>query len=470
MRTRFPSLQWHLMLSTGTVLSLCFLLTFLVLDGLLQRNFDQQVQSALTSQAMILVEELDRVGDVEAERAGILARFGLAYGMSNGLFQLIDGEGRVALSSDDTAWGELVNSTVRGDDVELYAFFWESRRVPEKDARFLYYRIASDATVRIGMDVSARREALRMTRLVFGLGSLLSLVLSLLLLGWTTRRAVQGVRHVRERAETIRHQDDLSARVPLPTAFRETNELAETFNAMMDRVQFLVKNLRLVMDHFAHDLKTPMTRLRGLAEQSLRRGGDDEDMELAGTVVDECDRITAELDTLLLIARAESGLSVFRPSAFDLAECVRECLEFFEPELEMKGMALAERLPDSMPITVDLQVTRRVVLNLIENAVKYSETGTVTVTGTQDQSTASISVCDNGLGIRAEDAEQIFEPFFRTKDHATREGHGLGLSYCRSVLNAMGGGIHYRPNQPNGSCFTITMPLEPPPEPKEDAG
>lgn len=449
------------MLTTGTVLSLCFVLTFWVLDGMLQRNYEQQVQSALTSQAMILVEELDRVGRDEAQRSDILARFGLAYGMNSGLFQVIDTDGRVLLSSDSEFWQGLAESEVRGEDVALYTFCWETRRLPERHARFLYYRISGRETVRIGMDVSERLRALQLTRLVFGLGSLISLVLSLLLLGWTTRRAVQGVRHVRERAETIRVQDDLGARVPLPTAFRETNELAETFNAMMDRVQFLVKNLRLVMDHFAHDLKTPMTRLRGMAEQSLRRGGDDEDMELAGTVVDECDRITAELDTLLLIARAESGLSVFHPSRFDLAECVRECLEFFEPEIEAKGMALSDELPSSLAVNADLQVVRRIVLNLIENAVKYSETGTVTVGGGEEGMRVLISVCDQGLGIRQEDADNIFEPFFRTKDHATREGHGLGLSYCRSVLQAMGGEITYRPNPPRGSCFTICIPVEP---------
>ncbi len=450
-----PSLQWHLITTTGTVLVVSFVLTFLALDHVLRLNFEHQLESDLTSHAMILVEELDHAGADEAGRADILNRFGLAYGMADGLFQIIDETGRVVLSSEVIGWGALAEAPFRAGDLELYAFHSETRSVPDREVRFLYYRMTPAETLRIGVDVGPRRKVLQSTRLVFGLGSLTTLAVSLLLVGYTTRRAISGVRQVRQHAETIRQQDDLSARVPLPTAFRETNQLAETFNAMMDRVQFLVKNLRLVMDHFAHDLKTPMTRLRGRAEQALRHN---EELELAGTVVGECDRITEQLDTLLQIARTDAGLTVWRARDFDLAECVNECVEFFEPEIEVKGLVLHNEMPPALPLHADPQVMSRVVLNLIENAVKYTEAGSIQVSGGGDARDVWVTVCDTGIGIAATDAAMIFEPFFRTKYHHNREGYGLGLSYCRSVLKAMGGRIEYHPGEKGGSCFTVRLP------------
>jgi len=285
-------------------------------------------------------------------------------------------------------------------------------------------------------------------------------------IGWfMARRALAGVENVTRTARRI-SGSSLTERVPVTGREDEIDQLAVTFNQMLDRIQTLVTGIKEMTDNIAHDLKSPITRIRGEAELTLSGSGAREDYEaMAASAIEECDRLIEMINTMLFISRTEAGVTRPELAEMDIAALVRDACRLFQAPAEEKGIALDSRGPERLALSGDIRLVQRMVGNLLDNAIKYT-----CANGRVDLAVRSaaggrveIEVRDTGPGIAAADLPHVFERFYRGDPSRSQTGAGLGLSFARAVARAHGGDITAASSPGGGSTFTVTLPVRPGP-------
>jgi signal transduction histidine kinase len=229
---------------------------------------------------------------------------------------------------------------------------------------------------------------------------------------------------------------------------------------MLDRIETLVAGIKEMTDNIAHDLKSPITRIRGQAELALTGGGSLTEYEtMAGSAVEECDRLLEMIDTMLFISRTEAGVTQPRLQALDLAAVVRDAGRLFQALADEKRIRLSCHAPEPLPLAGDIRLLQRMIANLLDNAVKYTPAeGAVTVSARRDPAAGCvIEVADTGPGISPADLPHIFERFYRGDPSRSETGSGLGLSFARAVARAHGGDITAATSDA-GSVFRVLLP------------
>jgi heavy metal sensor kinase len=279
--------------------------------------------------------------------------------------------------------------------------------------------------------------------------------------GWfMAKRALSGIDTVIQTARRISDRS-LDERVPVKKQVDEIDQLAITFNQMLDRIQKLVTEIKEMSDSIAHDLRSPITRIRGIAEISLTTGSSLKEYEsMAGNTIEECDRLLDMINTMLIISKTEAGLGQFDRKELDIARVVRDACELFLPMAENEGLSLVCDAPQRLIINGDIRMIQRMISNLLDNAVKYTPAGgKIDVTAHPDgRQSVQIAINDTGIGISAADIPHVFERFFRCDPSRSQTGTGLGLSFARAIARAHGGDVTVTsvPNQ--GSAFTVFLP------------
>jgi heavy metal sensor kinase len=280
-------------------------------------------------------------------------------------------------------------------------------------------------------------------------------------LGWfMARRALGGLEHVTETAKGI-GQGDFARRVTVSNRGDEIDHLATTFNVMLDKIQSLIVELKQVTSDIAHDLRSPITRIRGMAETTLLG---DKTMqayqEMAGVVVEESDRLVAIINSLLEIAEADAGVAQLTKSDFDMTGMVQDAVELFRPVAEDRNIAFHLNAPSGPLIfTGDKGRLQRVVANLVDNALKYTEPGGRVLVSVEDErSQIKVSVADTGIGIKDHDLPHIFDRFYRADRSRSTCGNGLGLSLAQAFVKAHRGHIEVESTPGKGSTFRIVLP------------
>jgi heavy metal sensor kinase len=299
-------------------------------------------------------------------------------------------------------------------------------------------------------------------------GAMLLLIVVSGLIGWfMARRAISGVAVVTRTARQIA-DGAFEQRVPVTSGGDEIDQLAVTFNRMLDRIEMLVTRIREMSEDIAHDLRSPITRIRGLAEVTLTTGASPEEFEqAAASTVEECDRLLDMINTMLAISRTEAGVDSLDAAPMDLAEVVANACDLFAPIAEDKNIRLSCRTPAACPVTGDVRMIQRLVANLIDNAIKYTPPGgsvSVAVDPPADSCRqATVAVSDTGIGIDEKDLPHVFERFYRCDPSRTaaNAGIGLGLSLALAIARAHGGDIRVESTPGKGSTFTLTLPLTP---------
>jgi heavy metal sensor kinase len=279
--------------------------------------------------------------------------------------------------------------------------------------------------------------------------------------GWfMARRAVSGVAAVTRTAREI-SIGTLDKRVPVGTRGDEVDQLASTFNQMLGRIETLITEIKEMSDNIAHDLKSPITRIRGMAEVTLTTGKGIEEYEsMAAGTVEECDRLLDMINAMLMITKAEAGLHRPDEQEVDMARLVRDACELLETVAEDKGLSLTCLTPETFPLVGDAQMIKRILSNLLDNAIKYTPSGgSVEVAlSEKDGTEAAVTVQDTGTGIPREDLPRIFERFYRCDNSRSQPGTGLGLSLARALARALEGDIAVASTLGQGSTFTLTLP------------
>jgi heavy metal sensor kinase len=326
--------------------------------------------------------------------------------------------------------------------------------------RVLYTIIGRNTILQLGQSMENYTRFIEAFRKIF-VTTMASLFVLAAIIGWfMARRALAGVEAVTRTARQI-SESSLKERVPVKKYQDEIDQLAITFNQMLDRIQTLVTGIREMSDNIAHDLKSPITRIRGISEVSLSTGASEIEYEnMAASTVEECDRLLDMINTMLVISKTEAGVNKLDARELDIGAVVRDACELFRSPAEDKDLRLVCDVPGNFVISGDNRMIQRMIANLLDNAIKYTPVGgSVEVTAnTGNNDTVAIAVKDTGIGISEKDIPRIFERFYRCDPSRSEAGIGLGLSFARAVARAHGGDIDVFSKPEQGSTFTVTIP------------
>lgn len=297
--------------------------------------------------------------------------------------------------------------------------------------------------------------------------ALFSSLAIMLLLGLVTwflvgRRALLRLDMVARSTERIM-AGDRRERLPVSGAGDEFDRLSVRLNAMLDRIALLDEGLKQVSDNIAHDLKTPLTRLRNKADQALATAADlDGAREALADVITDTDQIIKTFNALLMISRVESGSAAAELSDLDLSSVVRDVADLYEPVAEEEGFAFSVSVEPDLPVRGNRELLSQALSNLCDNALKYGRTGgrppRLDISAARTDGRALVSICDNGPGIAPDDRQRVLERFTRLEKSRTLPGNGLGLSLVRAVAQLHGGVLDFADNGP-GLKASLALPL-----------
>ena len=289
--------------------------------------------------------------------------------------------------------------------------------------------------------------------------------LGMVLLGFlisyqSARRTLMRVEEITETAARI-GSHDLSSRLPAPRSHDEISRLAETFNHMLDRIQASVDQLRTVTDGIAHDLKSPVTSIRGTLEVALSEQTEDGWRENVGEAIEGLDRLAQLLNTTLDLAEAEAGALRLEREPTDLSGLVRRLLDLYQPAMVERHHHLQADLEERVMVDADSTLLNRAVGNLLDNELAHLPEGCrILVEVRRSQAAAELVISDNGPGFPPEVSHQAFKRFVKGKQSP---GHGLGLPLVEAVVQAHGGRVRIS-DQRGGARITVSLPaavLEP---------
>lgn len=324
------------------------------------------------------------------------------------------------------------------------------------------YELPSGFRLLVGRDLEERQRLLR----IIGAGGRWS-ILVVIALGiggsiFVSRRVLRRIDAMTHTTQQIM-AGDLSERVPVGRSGDELDRLAENLNAMLERIEALMLGLKEVSDNIAHDLKTPLTRLRNRAEQALASSGDVGAYRAAlERTIEESDGLISTFNALLMIARAESGQARDGMAEFDAAEVAQGIHELYEPVAEDKGLTLAVSATSPVMVYGNRELVSQALANLVENAIKYgkpasADAASIVIDAHAVGDNVLLSVADHGPGIPEADRRRVVERFVRLEASRTEPGSGLGLSLASAVAILHGGELQLSDNAP-GLHATLRLP------------
>jgi heavy metal sensor kinase len=293
------------------------------------------------------------------------------------------------------------------------------------------------------------------TMLLVGTG-LLSLLAGFAGYFWAAR-ALTPINEITDAARRI-STEDLSARLDLPDTGDEVSRLANTFNEMLGRIESGFARERQFTSDASHELRTPLTAMKTIL--NFIRDGErptEEYRQALDDLAEETDRLQALVENLLQLARGEQGLKLHKEE-IDLSLLLADVADSLRPLAEDKNLTLICDLPASLIISADTDHLIRLIVNLLDNAIKYTERGTVTLSARETEGNAIIEVNDTGIGIPPEHIPHIFKRLYTVDPARSSGGAGLGLSIARQIVQAHGGRIEAQSEVGKGSAFTVYLP------------
>ena len=435
-----------------------FLFFYLLITSVIRDRTDQDLLGEARTLSSILkvqgIEAVKRQVIIEAQAAGEKKIF----------FRLLSFSGQEFSSSNMSYWRDIqIGKAGINQLLNKQQPVFESIRVPDRKhkIRMLYSIIGPGIILQLGQSMENYTRFIEVFKKIF-VATMASLFIFAAIVGWfMARRALAGVERVTQTARQI-SEGSLRERVPVKKHQDEIDQLAITFNQMLDRIQTLVTGIKEMSDNIAHDLKSPITRIRGISEVTLTTGASEKDYEnMAASTIEECDRLLDMINTMLVISKTEAGVNKLDAKEVDIAAVVQDACELFQAPAEDKDLNFIIDVADPLSVLGDQRLIQRMIANLLDNAIKYTaEGGTVKVAvHKQNNHSVVITVNDSGVGISDPDLPRIFERFYRCDPSRSKAGIGLGLSFARAVARAHGGEITVTSKPDQGSTFTVTLPM-----------
>lgn len=303
-----------------------------------------------------------------------------------------------------------------------------------REVRAYGYRLNNGDYLLVGQDTAVLREMKAVILRAFGVGLLITLALAVAggaIISTTVLKRVEAV----SRTTRAIVGGDLSQRVPVRGTQDEFDDLAASVNAMLDRIEDLMRSMRQVSNDIAHDLRTPLTRLRQRLEQAKRRAGSVEELHdtLAHSIA-QVDSILETFAALLRIAQIEAGGRATPTAPIDISKLLAGIVEDFAPAAEDNGQILIADIDPGFSVSGDRELLTQMVINLVANSIRHSPTGArIFVQAKSVGDDLEIAVVDTGPGIPPQERENVLRPFYRLEASRTTEGSGLGLSLVAAI-------------------------------------
>ena len=434
-----------------------FIFFYFLITSVIRDRTDQDLLSEARTLSSIF-----KVQGINAVRRNIIFE-AQAAGEKKIFFRLLSLGGQEFSSSNMSYWRDIgvampaIEQLLAGNQPVFNTVSLPDRK---HSIRVLYAIVGHNIILQLGQSMENYTRFIEAFRKIF-VTTMASLFVFAVIFGWfMARRALAGVEAVTRTARQI-SAGSLKERVPVKKYQDEIDQLAITFNQMLDRIQTLVTGIREISDNIAHDLKSPITRIRGISEVSLTTGASEKEYEnMAASTVEECDRLLDMINTMLVISRTEAGVNKLDGKELDIGAVVRDACELFQSMAEDKDLRMTCDVAVNCNIVGDNRLIQRMIANLLDNAIKYTPAGgNIEVrVKTANNDAVVVSVKDSGIGISPEDLSRIFDRFYRCDPSRSELGTGLGLSFARAIARAHDGDITVASAPNQGSTFTVTLP------------
>ena len=447
---------------SSAVFILACLILFVVAYLLLSSSLEEKDREAVQFKLKTYCEEYEKGGlpaftrRIEADRTsgklrGQLVRLGDANSATLLLVSPNDG------TPYDFSQLETISSTHPEEEIQLHA-------IGEDDViDVALLRLSDGSILQVGQGPDEREDILDRFRnkliiiaagvIAFGIGG--GILLS--------SRALRPVRGLLTALHPIIEGDRVNARVPVEVTGDEIEQLSRLLNQALEKIDRLLEGMRGSLDNVAHDIRTPMTRLRCIAEIALSSKPDLQNyQEALSESLEESGHILAMLNTLMEISEAEAGSTQLELSQVKFSRIVERVVDMYRLVAEERNIAIDADCPDGLEIVADRNRLVQAVANLVDNAVKYTQPGgRVSVQARRSGSDLVFSVSDTGIGIPSSEANKIWDRFYRSDASRAQRGLGLGLSLVKAIVHAHKGSIEMSSKLGSGSCFVLHLPLSP---------
>ncbi|MCA9463963.1 MAG: HAMP domain-containing histidine kinase [Nitrospira sp.] len=431
---------------------------YLYMDNLLDRRMNEDLREDVAEFQELLRERgLDKV-------VAELSRESEASDESKIFLRLLDAEGYSLFSSDLSAWEDLPSITqeVMHQNRSFSGPFLRTLELSQHDvpARMIVGQIGPGLVFQAGETLEQKAVIMDMLLKVFAGMVFFGVPLSAGI-GWLiARKAVSGIEAVSRAARDI-ERGDLGRQVRVDAREKEIQTLMETFNAMAGRIRGLIQGMREMTDNIAHDLRSPLARIRASAEGILSDyPAKEQEKAAAAETVKECDRLIHLINTTLDMAEMESGVHPEGRESVNLSALINDLCELFEAVAEQKHVMLDVAVAPDCYVRGHTAHLQRMAANLLDNAMKYTPAGgRVSVSLTRLTHECRLTISDTGIGIPSGDLQRIFDRFFRC-DHSRSpmNGFGLGLCFAQTVARSHGGDIQVSSEVQKGSTFFVVLP------------
>jgi signal transduction histidine kinase len=379
------------------------------------------------------------------------------------LYLITDVNGRILAGNVSDVPQQLLDRSGIGPLTVPYRRYSEDAR--EHLAMVQVLRLPGGFRMLVGRDLGERDQF----RAIIGraLAWAVALMIGLALVSWffVSRRVLKRIDSVTATSRRIM-AGDLTGRLEITGTGDEFDRLADSLNAMLERIEHLMHGLKDVSDNIAHDLKTPLTRLRNRVEAALNDEPTGDGYRAAlETTIEESDRLIQTFNALLMIARVEAGSPDGAMGEVEIGTVIRDVVELYEPVAEEKGIAIRTGPVEPIRLKASRELLGQALANLIDNAIKYaprpgaeSPAITLTMSAARAGSDLMVKVADNGIGIPAADRERVLQRFVRLEQSRSEPGSGLGLSLAAAVARLHHGTIELGDGNP-GLVVTLRLPI-----------
>jgi len=469
----------------GVLFTLLFLLLFILIFRDLSRYLVQQADDQLIEKALrnewyakeVPIEKIRTSIDYNTEIEGSKkvsywlcdANGYLIYGSNHEPWQTLELD--AALIRDVSRSAAMEKAEIRdrfsamrihwiGRNSSLRLGFFQSGNVGKLSYRIGYIRLGDGKVLICATNLTEVDAFLKRSVKVFVILFAIAVVAGATVGYFIAFHAMSGVKGVTRVASNIA-DGNLDLRVQVNADGVEIEELANTFNSMLDKIQSLLIGLKQVSDDIAHDLRTPVTRIRTLAEMNATSSIDNECRCQMGVIVEESDRLIEMIHTMLEIAQTNSGAVHFEFAELNLSEILSSGFELFQTMAEDKQLGFEYK--NAFPLLMikgNKSRLQRVFANLLDNAIKFTPAGgKICLETKKDAAYIRVDITDSGVGIPLDEQQRIFDRFYRRDPSRSIEGNGLGLCLARAILRAHGGEVMVHSREGEGSCFTVQLPI-----------
>ena len=444
--------------SFAVFLMLAFLISYFAMSALLNAEIEED-----------LIEDIQEFqlfydkGGIDAVKAEI-DRESQSDEVDEEFLQLLDVTGNVLYSSDLSAWEGLKPAKVQLENVNEddepvpHNTEIEQQEYPVKTA---LGKLDQNTLLFIGESTEQNHEVLELLQIIFLVMLLITIPVTSIAIRVLSKKSVGGIEEVSRAAVAIQ-QGEFDRRANISSDDTEIRQLAETFNNMADRIKGLITEMREMIDNIAHDLRSPIARIRAISESALASKQSltaEEYQSSISDTLEECDRLINLINTTLDVAEAEADISNTQKQSVDFSQLVADAYELFEPLAEQKSIHFGNHIQAGCTVFGNQLNLQRMIINLIDNALKYTQPhGEVYVTLSEQGGQITCLIQDNGSGIAETEQEKVFQRFYRSDSSRCEQGCGLGLSFARAVARAHNGEVGIESNMDKGSRFFVTLP------------